>query len=177
MTHSKEPPGTDYKPEACDLVIALMSTGLSLTAAAGAMEISRATIDSWMDFHEEFKDAVSRGEAARVLALERRMLASDDGSVTNPCRVALRNVAPEEWREKPNAVADETKNPIRLLAEQISGRAIRPRLPDPKTIEQKPVAQGAIGSEQNPLVDEVDDEKPRIHTISPRIYEDEEGDA
>ena len=169
--------GTDYTPEACDLVIALMGAGHSLTAAAGVMEISRATIDGWMDSHEEFKDAVSRGKATRVFALERRMLASDDGAVINACRLALRNAAPEEWREKPNAVADETKDPIRLLAEQISGRAIRPRLPDPKTIQQKPIAPGAIDSQQNPLADEVNDEKPRIHTISPRIYEDEDAEG
>ena len=49
---------TDYTLEACNQVVTLMGAGLSLTAAAGAMGISRDTIDRWMDAHEEFRDAV-----------------------------------------------------------------------------------------------------------------------
>ena len=52
---------TDYSPEACDEVVALMGAGHTLTGAAGAMEISLETINRWMDEHEEFRDAVSRG--------------------------------------------------------------------------------------------------------------------
>src|SRR4051812_9430948 len=92
---------SDYTPDACDQVVMLMGTGLSLTAAAGAMGVSPETINRWRDEHEEFRDAISRGRAARVLILETQMLASDNSAVINARRFALINAAPEEWREKP----------------------------------------------------------------------------
>jgi transposase-like protein len=79
---------TDYTPEACALVAKLMGSGHSLTGAAGAMGVSPETLRRWMDTHEEFRDAVSRGKAARVYALERRMLASENTAVVNACRFA-----------------------------------------------------------------------------------------
>ena len=126
-----------------------MGTGLSLTAAAGAMGICRATINRWMDAHEEFRDAVSRGKAARVFVLESQMLASDNTAVINARRFALINAAPEEWREKPAVDPDETAEiPIRLFAQQISGNAIRPRTPEPKIIEHEPVAPREVRPQQ-----------------------------
>ena len=161
---------TDYRSEACNQVVTLMSTGLSLTAAAGAMGISCAAMNRWMDEHEEFRDAVSRGRAARVLALESKMLASENTAVINACRFALTNAAPEEWREKPAVDPETTESPIRLLAEQISGNAIRPRLPEPKIVEHEPVASREFRQQKCvPLGRE-----PRIHTISRESYEDEE---
>ena len=65
-------------------------------------------------------------------------------------------------------------SPIRLLAKQISGNAIRPRMPEPKVIEQELAPQHAIRPQQNIITDEVDHVVPRIHTISSKIYEDED---
>lgn len=165
-------PKTDYTPEACNQVVALMGTGLSLTAAAGAMGVSRPTINRWMNEHEEFRDAVPRGKAARVLALEWKMLASENTAVINACRFALTNAAPEEWREKPAVDPDETENPIRLFARQLMGTAIRPRLPENKIPEHEPVKPSAIRP-QNSEIDDADDDDPRIHTISRESYETE----
>jgi len=156
----------DYTPEACNQVVALMGTGLSLTAAAGAMGVSRPTINRWMNEHEEFRDAVPRGKAARVLALEWKMLASENTAVINACRFALTNAAPEEWREKP-----ETENPIRLFARQLMGTAIRPRLPENKIPEHEPVAPREVRPQQCVTIDDSVD-KPRIHTVSRESYGD-----
>lgn len=76
----------DYTPDACAIVVALMANGLSLTAAAGAMGISCATIDAWIKRHDEFREAVSRGRAARVLAHECQMLASEKTAVVSARR-------------------------------------------------------------------------------------------
>lgn len=165
---------TDYSPEACDQVVTLMSTGLSLTAAAGAMEVSHETISRWVDEHEEFRDAVSRGRAARVFFLERKMLASEKTAVINACCSALANAAPDEWGERPVIDPDEAaKSPLRLLAEQISGNVIRPRLPEPKIVEQVPVASCAARQQKSVVDDDDACDEPRIHTVSPEIYEDE----
>ena len=165
----------DYTADACNQVVMLMGMGHSLMAAAGAMGVSPETINRWRDTHKEFRDAVSRGRAARVLLLESQMLASDNSAVINAPRLALANAAPEEWREKPIVDSDKTaESPIRLLAKQISGNAIRPRMPEPKVIEQELAPQHAIRPQQNIITDEVDHVVPRIHTISSKIYEDED---
>lgn len=165
--HGQRELRADYTPEACNQVVTLMSTGLSLTAAAGLMGFSRATINRWMDEHKEFKDAVSRGQAARVFALESKMLASENTAVINACRFALMNAAPEEWCEKP--VVEEAVDPFRLLAEQLSGTAIRPRMPETKTIEHD--ASREVRQPKSSVIDDAYD-GPRIHTISRQSYED-----
>jgi transposase-like protein len=165
---------TDYTPETCALVAKLMGSGHSLTGAAGAMGVSPETLRRWMDTHEEFRDAVSRGKAARVYALERRMLASENTAVVNACRFALINAAPGEWQAKPVVPEETGESPIQQLARQLSGNAIRPRLPEANVIEQNPVAPRALGSQQTVTIDDGDDDKPRFHTISRESYEEEE---
>jgi hypothetical protein len=89
-----------YKPDACNQVVMLMSSGLSLTASAGVMGIGRTTIHRWMDAHEEFRDAISRGQAARTFKLETLLLQTKSPTVARLCRLALINAASEEWRRK-----------------------------------------------------------------------------
>jgi hypothetical protein len=63
-------------------------------------------------------------------------------------------------------------DPIRLLAEQLSGTAIRPRMPETKTIEHD--ASREVRQQQRVTVHDVENShKPRIHTISRESYEDE----
>jgi hypothetical protein len=169
---AKRKPKTGYTPEVCNQVVTLMGTGLSLTAAAGLMGFSCATINSWMDKHEEFKEAVARGKAARVFFLESKMLTSENTAVINACRFALMNAAPEEWSEKP--AVETAEDPIRLLAQQISGRALRPRLPETKIIEHEPVMPSVTQPPNSEIIDDADDDdRPRVHTVSREIYEDE----
>jgi hypothetical protein len=165
---------TDYSPEACDQVVALMGAGHTLTGAAGAMEISLETINRWMDKHEEFRDAVSRGKAARVFFLERQMLTSDNTAVVTAIRLGLLNAAPEEWRQKPAVNPEGAKDPIRLFAQQLMGTAIRPRLPETTIVEHEPVVPCATQPQKSEIIDDGDDDdRPRIHTVSREIYEDE----
>ena len=161
---------TDYTPEACNQVVALMERGLSLTASAGIMGITRGTIHTWMKTHPEFLDSVNLGKAKRVATLETTMLETENATIANIRRFALVNAAPEEWREKHNIEHNEAADsPLRLLAQQISGNAIRPRLPEPKIIEHDAAKPSAIRPRQ-----QAPSGTPRIHTISPGAYEGDE---
>ena len=110
----------DYTPDACTIVVALMAAGLSLTAAAGAMGVSGATIDAWIKQHDEFREAVSRGKAVRILAHENQMLASDNAPVISARRFSLLNAAPDEWREK--QIVDPDRTPQLAKAALIADR-------------------------------------------------------
>ena len=116
----------------------------------------------------------------------------------------LTNRRPNRWKKKRSIEHDEAiGSPIRILAEQISGNAIRPRLPEPKTIEPAAAEPNAIRP-QHPTahmpsvitsndiksedvsvtpaqvvthaVDDDDDmpRAPRIHTISKTYLDDED---
>ncbi|MGJ4940635.1 hypothetical protein ACQR1W_08700 [Bradyrhizobium sp. HKCCYLS1011] len=89
---------TNYSPEIGNVVYRLMSQGLSLTAAAGVMDIARATVHNWMKRYPEFLDSVERGQAARVYRLETDMLNADQAHIVHARRFALVNAAPAEWR-------------------------------------------------------------------------------
>ncbi|MBR1140430.1 MAG: IS630 transposase-related protein [Bradyrhizobium sp.] len=89
---------TSYTPEIGNVVYRFMSQGLSLTAAAGAMGIARATVHNWMKRYPEFLDSVERGQAARVYKLETDLLNTDQAQIVHARRFALVNAAPAEWR-------------------------------------------------------------------------------
>jgi hypothetical protein len=89
---------TQYRPEYCQLVIERMGQGVSLTAFAGSIGVSKNAVYEWIRAHAAFGDAVSRARPARVLWLETKLLRSQDGVETKATIWALRNAAPEEWR-------------------------------------------------------------------------------
>ena len=92
---------TKYNDEMCDRVLEVMGTGLSLTAFAGKIGVARDTITDWQNAHPEFLAACKTGQAMRTEYLERTML---DQGIAGPqvtARIfALKNAAPEEWRDK-----------------------------------------------------------------------------
>lgn len=184
VTNNQVSPGeaSAYYAEACDHVVALMASGLSLSAAASAMGVSQATIRRWMDQHAKFRDAVQRGKGARLLALERQMLASENSAVISARRFALLNAASEEWREKQVGDLDksEDESPIRQLARQLTGTAIRPKMREPKVIEHEPVAPCTVEPQPSVPVEnqdnDEDDDEVRMHTVSPESYYDEGGE-
>lgn len=92
---------TKYCADRCDEVAEVMGRGLSLTAFAGEIGVSRSTVDAWRAAHSDFAEAVRIGQARRTAALERGLL---DPETTGPritARIfALKMAAPEEWREK-----------------------------------------------------------------------------
>jgi hypothetical protein len=89
---------TLYRPEYCEMVIQRMSEGVSLTAFAGTIGVSKNAVYEWIRAHAAFGDAVSCARAARTLWLERKLLRSRTGAETAAAIFALRNAAPDEWR-------------------------------------------------------------------------------
>jgi transposase len=76
-----------------------MSRGFSLTAFAGEIGKDRTTVYEWMARHREFALAVSRGRAGRTNWLEGKLLRSRKGAETTAAIFALKNAAPDEWRD------------------------------------------------------------------------------
>lgn len=91
---------TDYRPHYGEAIIELMTTGLSLTAAAAELGFHRQRVYEWEEAHPEFADAVKLARGKRTLKLERDLLMAPDGPTVTSRIFALKNAAPDEWREK-----------------------------------------------------------------------------
>lgn len=89
-----------YDPAFAEEIIQLMASGLSLTAAAAELGFVKQTIYNWAEKNPELMDAIRLGQGKRTLFLERRMLSADAGPVVTSSIFALKNSAPDEWREK-----------------------------------------------------------------------------
>lgn len=89
-----------YDPAFCDQVRAFMSRGYSKMAAAGHIGICYNTLTAWMDAHPEFLQAVNEGQAARTQFLEDGLLMAENGPQVTSRIFALKNAAPQEWRDK-----------------------------------------------------------------------------
>ena len=98
---SKRPNGrpSKYTPELAEQILALMADGLSLTAAAAELNISRRVAYQWRDRNPDFADILDLAQAKRQRFLERRLLTADVGPVVTSTIFALKNCS-EEWREK-----------------------------------------------------------------------------
>jgi hypothetical protein len=113
---------THYRPEYCELVIEkAMTLGLSLTAFAGVIGVSRETIYAWIKSYSEFSDACSRAKSARVLWWELKLGRSRKGAEVTASIFALKNADPAEWRdvkhtEHKHTIAAETLNDAQLYA-------------------------------------------------------------
>lgn len=121
-----------YKPEFADIAYATMAEGFSKTATAGRLGICRDTLYQWCDDYPEFSDAIKRGEMARTLVLERMLLKAPDGPTVTSRIFALKNAAPDEWKdvqerkntgtiEHKHTVADDVAD----FTSRISGLAAR----------------------------------------------------
>lgn len=72
-----------------------------MTAAAGLLGFTRQTLDNWTKAHPEFFDAVKAGQAARTAFLEGGLLSKEATGPQVTARIfALKNSAPDEWRDK-----------------------------------------------------------------------------
>ncbi|QOZ68869.1 hypothetical protein [Bradyrhizobium arachidis] len=90
---------SQYKPEYCEVVIEFMGQGYSLTAFAGHIRQSKDAVYDWIRAHADFSHAVSRARAARIAALEAKLLRARKGAETSAAVFALKNADPEEWRD------------------------------------------------------------------------------
>lgn len=135
---------TEYRPEYCQLVIEKMAEGLSLTAFAGFIRVSKQSIYEWIGEHREFSDAVSRARSARVLWLETKLLRSRKGAETSAAIFALRNADPSEWRDIRNVQHDHSHKIETLTDAQLFAIASGRNAGDGNVIEGEctPVATG-----------------------------------
>ena len=90
---------TDYLPEYCDLVIEQMAQGISLGAFAGVIGMSKQTVYRWIREHADFSDAVARARAKQQLRWELKLLHSRKGAEVMASIFALKNIAPDQWRD------------------------------------------------------------------------------
>lgn len=97
---------SEYRPEYCELVIEKMAEGLSLTAFAGFIRVSRDTVYEWIKRHPAFSDAVSRANPTRVLWWELKLQRSRKGAETTASMFALKNACPDEWRDVKHTQTD-----------------------------------------------------------------------
>lgn len=91
---------TKYEPDMPERALAFMSEGFSKTATAGLLGVCKSTFDNWCKEHKEFLGAVKNGEAARTAKLETDLIAAKDGPTVTSRIFALKNAAPDEWRDK-----------------------------------------------------------------------------
>lgn len=137
LAHHKHAGGrpTDYRPEYCEMVIEAMASGVSLTAFAGMLRVSKDTVYEWMTRHSEFSDAVSRGKPARLLHLERKLLAARYGAQCSAAIFALRNADPTEWRDIRSVQHDHNVRVETLTDQQLHAIAAGRGYADANTIE------------------------------------------
>lgn len=93
---------TKYDPAMCDSIIEFMEDGYSVTAFAGHIRVSRATVYKWADEHPEFLDALKTAQAIAGLWWEDRLrdcAAKGEGNATAAI-FGLKNRSADEWRDK-----------------------------------------------------------------------------
>lgn len=119
--HGLEGRDSKYEDSMADLAYEVMAKGLSKTAAAGVIGIARSTFAEWEKDHPRFSDAVKRGEAARTLYLEQDLLEAPDGPTVTSRIFALKNAAPDEWRDKVvNEHTGPNGGPIRTVNSEMT---------------------------------------------------------
>lgn len=112
---------TDFRPEMADEILARMTEGLSLAAAAADIGIHRQRVYEWVERHPEFADTVKLAQAKRQLFLERRLLSADVGPVVTSTIFALKNAGAEDWREKQEVEhSGEINSKVELDAERFT---------------------------------------------------------
>jgi len=84
----------------CEAVREFMSQGYSRMAAAGHIGVSYDAFREYQERHPEFRQAVKFGQAVRTMKLEEDLLTADSGPRATTRIFALKNAAPEEWRDK-----------------------------------------------------------------------------
>ena len=109
-----------YRREYCDGVIAAAGQeGLSLTAFAGKVGVSRDTVYAWISEQRDFSDACRRAKAARVLWWEKKLCRSRHSSEVTASIFALRNAAPDEWRDIRSVEHNHNVNVHMMTDEQL----------------------------------------------------------
>lgn len=91
---------SEFKETYGDEILALMSEGLSLAAAAAELGIHRQRVYDWEGKYPEFADTIKLGRSKRQLFLERRLLGADSSPQVTSTIFALKNAAHEDWKDR-----------------------------------------------------------------------------
>ena len=115
---------TKYDPAMCDRSEEFLAEGFSVAALAGELGVVKSTVYEWMDNHEEFSDAVKRGQAKATLWWERRNIEFSKTGEGNATSIifGLKNRASDEWRDK-----TETEHSGGLTYTKIEREIVRPK--------------------------------------------------
>jgi len=120
---------TTYRPEYCQRAIEFMGKGYSITALAGELGQSKETIYAWIATHADFSDSITRAKAARLKALEERMLSANNGGTAATSIFALKNADPDEWREVRYQNIEHSVNLDNITDEQLAAIALGRQAP------------------------------------------------
>lgn len=92
-----------YRPEYCDLIEEKMGEGFSFTAVAGIIGVSKASISHWAKTYPDFRAAIDRAQAKRLLHWEKAALdvAANGGAGSRATMITfgLRNTGQGEWSD------------------------------------------------------------------------------
>ena len=91
-----------YDPKHCDEAIATLAKGHSLAGLAGKLGVDRRTVTNWRHQYPEFDQACERGQmmAIHYWEGEAQRLARTGKGNASVVIFALKNRAPEDWRER-----------------------------------------------------------------------------
>ena len=106
---------TQYRPEYCQRAIDFMRQGYSVTALAGHLGMSKDAIYDLINLYPDFRHAINIGRAARVAALEAKLLTTSQGVGVTAAIFALKNADPDEWKDRYYA-----ENQVNVSVEQMS---------------------------------------------------------
>jgi hypothetical protein len=126
-----------YRPEYCQRAIDYMGQGFSLTALAGHLGMSKDAIYDWINLYPDFRHAVNIGRAARVAALEAKLLSTSQGVGVTAAIFALKNADPDEWQDRYHTETEMNVSIRQMSDEQLL--AIASQGNTPLLIEVNPV--------------------------------------
>jgi hypothetical protein len=93
-----------YDPAFCELVIKCGEEGDTLAAMAEACDVDRSTLNDWVEQHEEFSRAVSRGLQKAQAWWEKQgrkaTFGGTDGFNATSFIFNMKNRFKEDWRDK-----------------------------------------------------------------------------
>jgi hypothetical protein len=94
---------SDYDPSYCERIVEHMADGASVASFAAEIDISRATINVWMEKHPEFKEAVMRAKAKAASWWEQRARTiCAEGGTSAQATLAIfgmKNMGGDDWRD------------------------------------------------------------------------------
>lgn len=91
---------TLYTPELGEKIVAHMSRGLSLTAAAANEDVHRERVYDWEKVHPDFAELVALARAKRQAWLEDQITTTTMGPRVTAMIFALKNANPKEWADR-----------------------------------------------------------------------------